>query len=204
MMLDVDFVPCTDFRSFIKRNLKDHLLGLAVNHADTRKLMERFIQGNLAFVVPAFEYAKQEDGMDPDTFPRDKAVSSFVLVADRPYLTILQELLSLVHAEPPRITPFHAAWARGHQSTNYTKYYSIPPNSGQAYQVVRHDNAYEPYTIFSNKAVWCVLHILLQQRADRGVAGVMNGLSDMAQIKQHAFSKCRSVEWNFTFLPTIS
>ncbi|KAF9650965.1 hypothetical protein BDM02DRAFT_3111271 [Thelephora ganbajun] len=137
MMLDVDFVPCTDFRSFIKHNLNRRLLGLGVDDAEARKLMERFVRGNLAFVIPAFEYTRQEDGTNPDTFPHDKT-----------------ELLSLVHAEPPRITPFHAAWARGHQSTNYTKYYSVPPGSGQVYQVVKHDNAYEPYTIFSNKAVW--------------------------------------------------
>lgn len=77
MMLDVDFVPCTDFRSFIKHNLKEHLLGLGAD--ETRRLMERFAQGNAAFVVPAFEYARQEDGIDPDTFPRDKAVSYLVL-----------------------------------------------------------------------------------------------------------------------------
>lgn len=89
MMLDVDFFPCTDFRSFIKHSLKDHLLGLGANDPGTRRLMERFIQGNLAFVVPAFEYARQEDGANPDTFPRDKAVSYFVFFADHPYLTTL-------------------------------------------------------------------------------------------------------------------
>ena len=75
MMLDVDFVPCTDFRSFIKHNLKDHLRGPEANDTGARKLIERFIRGNLAFVVPAFEYARQEDGLNPETFPRNKAVS---------------------------------------------------------------------------------------------------------------------------------
>ena len=89
MMLDVDFVPCTDFRSFIKHNLKDHLLGLGVDDTETHRLMERFVRGNLAFVVPAFEYAKQEDGTDPDTFPRDKAVSTFAFVLGHPSLTVL-------------------------------------------------------------------------------------------------------------------
>lgn len=79
MMLDVDFVPCTDFRSFVKHNLKEHLLGLGVD--ETRGLMERFVQGNVAFVVPAFEYARQEDGIDPDTFPRDKTVSYLVCLS---------------------------------------------------------------------------------------------------------------------------
>jgi len=87
MMLDVDFVPCTDFRSFIKYNLKNHLsLGLGADSLETKKIMERFAQGSVAFVVPAFEYARQEDGGNPDTFPRDKAVSHF-LSADHPDLT---------------------------------------------------------------------------------------------------------------------
>ena len=87
MMLDVDFVPCTDFRSFIKHNLKEHLLGLGADN--TRGIMERFSQGNVALVVPAFEYSRQEDGINPDTFPRDKTVSRLMSVADRPDLTII-------------------------------------------------------------------------------------------------------------------
>jgi hypothetical protein len=87
MMLDVDFVPCTDFRSFVKHNLKEQLLGLGAD--ETRRLMERFVQGTVAFVVPAFEYVRQEDGINPDTFPRDKRVSYLVFVADRSDLTIL-------------------------------------------------------------------------------------------------------------------
>lgn len=87
MMLDVDFVPCTDFRSFVKHNLGQHLLGLGEDK--TRKLMERFVEGSVALVVPAFEYARQGDGMNPDAFPRDKTVSYLMFVADHPYLTIL-------------------------------------------------------------------------------------------------------------------
>ena len=86
-MLDVDFLPCTDFRSFIRHNLKVHLLGL--DDMETRTLMERFVRGDLAFIVPAFEYADQEDGTDPETFPRDKTVSYFMFVADHPYLATL-------------------------------------------------------------------------------------------------------------------
>jgi hypothetical protein len=85
MMLDVDFVPSTDFRSFIRYNLKQHLLGSGVDK--THMLMERFVQGSLAFVVPAFEYARQGDGMNTDTFPRDKTVGYLMFVADHPYLT---------------------------------------------------------------------------------------------------------------------
>lgn len=87
MMLDVDFVPCTDFRFFIKQNLKEHLLGLGLD--ETRRLMDLFVQGDAAFVVPAFEYVRQEDGVNPDTFPRDKPVSYRMFVADRPDLTTI-------------------------------------------------------------------------------------------------------------------
>lgn len=82
MMLDVDFVPCTDFRSFIKHRLKAHLLGPGADDVETPMLMEQFVRGNLAFVVPAFEYTEQEDGADPETFPRDKAVSCFASATD--------------------------------------------------------------------------------------------------------------------------
>ena len=87
MMLDVDFVPCTDFRSFIKHNLKEHLLGLMVE--ETHRLMEQFVQGTLAFVIPAFEYARQEEGIDPDVFPRDKTVSYRMSFFSPPQITLI-------------------------------------------------------------------------------------------------------------------
>ena len=59
MMLDVDFWVCTDFRS--------RILGSA-------EIMQRLKGGLAAFVVPAFEFHKQSDGVDPATFPAEKAV----------------------------------------------------------------------------------------------------------------------------------
>ena len=61
MMLDVDFVICTDFHSDIRATL-DAEVGQILN------------DGHAAFVVPAFEYVKQQDGLDQKSFPRDKEV----------------------------------------------------------------------------------------------------------------------------------
>ena len=61
MMLDVDFWLCTDFRSRI---------------LNSPAIMSKLREGTAAFVVPAFEFTKQSDGLDASTFPSDKAVSS--------------------------------------------------------------------------------------------------------------------------------
>lgn len=63
MMLDVDFWLCTDFR---QRML------------ESTEIMERLKGGMAAFVVPAFEFHKQSDGVDPFTFPSTKAVRSSI------------------------------------------------------------------------------------------------------------------------------
>lgn len=62
MMLDVDFWLCTDFRSRI---------------LESEEIMMKLKSGTAAFVVPAFEFSKQSDGVDPETFPADKEVSCF-------------------------------------------------------------------------------------------------------------------------------
>jgi len=59
MMLDVDFALCTDFRSRIRRS---------------EEVMEKLRQGSAALVIPAFEFVKQEDGVNSKTFPKDKKV----------------------------------------------------------------------------------------------------------------------------------
>ncbi|KAG6841386.1 hypothetical protein C0991_011726 [Blastosporella zonata] len=62
MMLDVDFYLCTDFRTFIRK---------------TQHVMEKLRGGNVALVVPAFEFTKYSDGLDPSVFPKDKRVCPF-------------------------------------------------------------------------------------------------------------------------------
>ncbi|KAK4705066.1 hypothetical protein P7C70_g1145, partial [Phenoliferia sp. Uapishka_3] len=120
MMLDVDFWLCTDFRS--------RILGSA-------EIMSRLKGGMAAFVVPAFEFHKQSDGVDPDTFPSEKA-----------------DLVDLVKAD--KIGMFHKSWAPGHGSTNYTRYYDAKP--GEVYRVQGYTHSYEPYVIFKKEgSPWC-------------------------------------------------
>lgn len=73
MMMDVDFVPCTPFRAFLRRALEEFRSG--VDGDIESGFMNKFRGGTAALVVPAFEYVKQKDGMDQKTFPTDKAVS---------------------------------------------------------------------------------------------------------------------------------
>nr|GAT57821.1 predicted protein [Mycena chlorophos] len=58
MMLDIDFFPCTDFRTAI---------------LNSRAAMSKLRTGSAAFVVPAFEYPAYEDGVDASRFPRSKS-----------------------------------------------------------------------------------------------------------------------------------
>ncbi|KAJ7502928.1 glycosyl-transferase for dystroglycan-domain-containing protein [Mycena galericulata] len=57
MMLDIDFSPCTDFRTAIR---------------SSEVAMDKLRSGTAAFVVPAFEYPKYADGTDEARFPRSK------------------------------------------------------------------------------------------------------------------------------------
>jgi Glycosyl-transferase for dystroglycan len=75
MMLDVDFVPCTDFRGFLRRALKDSQDNGMVMDQPEKDFMDRLRDGTAALVIPAFEYAKQADGVDQSRFPTDKSVS---------------------------------------------------------------------------------------------------------------------------------
>ncbi|GAA5958430.1 hypothetical protein JCM3765_007874 [Sporobolomyces pararoseus] len=120
MMLDVDFWLCTDFRTRI---------------LESREILEKLESGLAAFVVPAFEFSKQSDGVDPFTFPSSKP-----------------ELLKLVQEE--KIGMFHKSWAPGHGSTNYTRYYQAQP--GEVYRASGYTHSYEPYVIFKKQGTpWC-------------------------------------------------
>ncbi|KZT69694.1 glycosyltransferase family 49 protein [Daedalea quercina L-15889] len=147
MMLDVDFAVCTDWRGALREAIElakassvvsdeaneDTKAGLA-----SRDVMQRLREGRAALVVPAFEYTNLEDGVDQRTFPVDK-----------------ESLIRLAQAEPPKIAAFHANWAAGHNSTDYMRYFSIPPGSGEVYRVTHYQSAYEPYVIVSKRVSWC-------------------------------------------------
>ncbi|GAA5899617.1 uncharacterized protein JCM6883_005275 [Sporobolomyces salmoneus] len=120
MMLDVDFWLCTDFRQRI---------------LESPEIMSKLSSGLSAFVVPAFEFHKQSDGVDPFSFPSTKP-----------------ELLKLV--EEDKIGMFHKSWAPGHGSTNYTRYYEAKP--GELYKASGYTHSYEPYVIFKKEGTpWC-------------------------------------------------
>ncbi|KAG6920176.1 hypothetical protein DXG01_004945 [Tephrocybe rancida] len=115
MMLDVDFYLCTDFRTFIRK---------------TPHVMDKLRRGNAALVVPAFEYTKYTDGLDPSAFPKDK-----------------RALLNLVKSK--RLGMFHASWIPGHNSTDYKRFYTAP--SGDVYKVTQYTSAYEPYVVMKKE-----------------------------------------------------
>ncbi|EJD08397.1 uncharacterized protein FOMMEDRAFT_74587 [Fomitiporia mediterranea MF3/22] len=60
MMLDVDFVPCTDFRTRLLHTPK------------TSPIHELLRRDRAALVIPAFEYVEHKDGTDARTFPTSK------------------------------------------------------------------------------------------------------------------------------------
>lgn len=78
LLLDVDFSVCTDWRASVRALLRDGESGVA----------RRVREGSAALVLPAFEYVKQAEGRNQDTFPRDRnvrAISVFsVLHLSRP------------------------------------------------------------------------------------------------------------------------
>ncbi|CAE6444907.1 unnamed protein product [Rhizoctonia solani] len=124
MMLDVDFAVCTDSRGRFRSALKT---------GGGFQVLAR--SGRAAFVVPAFEYAVQEDGMDWKTFPTDK-----------------QELIELVNSR--KIVMFHQSWVPGHNSTDYEQYYAARP--GEVYPVTTYQKSYEPYVIMRRDGPpWC-------------------------------------------------
>ncbi|KAI0826101.1 glycosyl-transferase for dystroglycan-domain-containing protein [Irpex lacteus] len=172
MMLDVDFAICTDWRSAIRNAVRanmnqgdedtlvkasrfnvrvDDIAGTderrgknetAQVHLMDRAVIQSLREGKIALVVPAFEYVRQEDGIDQSTFPRDKR-------------SLIR--LSTGTASKNKITTFHASWAPGHNSTDYAKFFSIPPGAEQVYEVPRthYQSAYEPYVIMSKRVTWC-------------------------------------------------
>nr|CAG8454736.1 118_t:CDS:2 [Entrophospora candida] len=117
MMLDVDFHPCTDFRHGILNN---------------EEIMAKLRKGNTALVVPAFEYANLQEGLDFRTFPTKK-----------------DEANEQIDSE--RLKMFHAVWKPGHWPTNYTYWQTAK----EIYKVTTYQYQYEPYVIFPKNSVWC-------------------------------------------------
>lgn len=113
MMLDVDFAVCTDWRSKVRdavagraESAGGELLSPRPSKNETlrREVFEKLRAGTAALVLPAFEYAKQEDGVDQTTFPQDKQVAfSFLLNACALNHTVrLRAWCVLLPGESPR------------------------------------------------------------------------------------------------------
>ncbi|KAF5354639.1 hypothetical protein D9756_005432 [Leucocoprinus leucothites] len=119
MMLDVDFYLCTPrFREVLRRT---------ITSTGISEVKEMFKSGMAAFVIPAFEYVKYNDGRDYQAFPNSK-----------------KDLIRLIKER--KIRMFHDIWPPGHNSTNYDGYYAAKP--GEVYRVTQFQSYYEPYTIF--------------------------------------------------------
>lgn len=121
MMLDVDFWICTNFRQRI---------------LNSPNLINRLDAGGSAFVIPAFEYTKQSDGVNPDEFPTSKPG--------------LMKLVSL-----GQIGMFHKSWQPGHGSTNYTRFY-LADQQEEIYPTSQYSHSYEPYVVYKkDKTPYC-------------------------------------------------
>ncbi|KAI9304643.1 glycosyl-transferase for dystroglycan-domain-containing protein [Cunninghamella echinulata] len=121
MMLDVDFYLCTDFR----KNILTNPIAMSLLN-----------DGRAALVIPAFEFTKQEDGLDYQTFPTTK-----------------KDLLDLYRDE--KIDMFHSFWTPGHAPSNYTLWASSTDDL-DIYPVTTYQQSYEPYIVYKKDgAPWC-------------------------------------------------
>ncbi|ORE08229.1 hypothetical protein BCV72DRAFT_225360 [Rhizopus microsporus var. microsporus] len=120
LLLDIDFYPCTDIRNSVLNN---------------PKAMSLLESGEAALVIPAFEFSKQEDGLDYRTFPKNKP--------------------DLIKAyEDKKIEMFHSFWLPGHAPTDYDRWTSV--DDGTIYEVTTYQHSYEPYVIYKNQgSPWC-------------------------------------------------
>ncbi|ORY32815.1 glycosyl-transferase for dystroglycan-domain-containing protein [Naematelia encephala] len=119
MQWDVDFARITDFRSRIR------------NDPALSGLLQK---GNNAFVVPAFQYKRNEEPAK-EKFPKTK-----------------EELLPLYRMGEGTIQMFYQHFPPGHGSSNYTKWV----DADDIYIVEEWDHRYEPYVIFRrDTSPWC-------------------------------------------------
>ncbi len=187
LLLDVDFAVCTDWRASVRALLRD------VKSRVARRVRE----GSAALVLPAFEYVKQAEGRNQDTFPRDRHVRTVSVFS--PYhlscrVALIdphshwQALLDLVRAN--RIAPFHASFSAGHNSTDYRRFYAAKP--GGIYKVTQYQPAYEPYVVVKRDAGgWYVfLNIFESYILRMSVAGAMNDSLVMGVTKQLVCLRC--------------
>ena len=117
-----------------------------------------------------------------------------------------QALLKLVVGPDPKISSFHSSWAAGHNSTNYARYYSIPPGENEIYPVTRYQSAYEPYVITSKYVPWSVdiQQKVLTLKIQLHAVGVMNVSQAMVRTRLPVCLKCISAAYLFSSCLSIS
>jgi hypothetical protein len=90
IMLDVDFVVCTDFRSRVLLAMQES--GDSAGK-DGPTMLQRLQEGRAALVIPAFEYTNHEEGKRVEAFPRSKRVCvpvlCFIHITTHPYHSTL-------------------------------------------------------------------------------------------------------------------
>lgn len=64
VLLDIDMLPCTDFRSKFLNN---------------PTVLTKMRTNQVGFVIPAFEYVKQDENRSIDDYPRDKKASRIII-----------------------------------------------------------------------------------------------------------------------------
>ncbi|KAI9314530.1 glycosyl-transferase for dystroglycan-domain-containing protein [Dichotomocladium elegans] len=127
MMLDVDFMICTDLRQSLN---------------EYPELKDLLHQGKAAVVVPAFEYVNPSDGEDWKAFPTTKKE----LIEK--HRNNNQKTMTTTHS----IDMFHRTWTKGHGATNYTHWYQAKA----PYKVTTYNYSYEPYVIMKKSGTpWC-------------------------------------------------
>ncbi|KAG2203267.1 glycosyl-transferase for dystroglycan-domain-containing protein [Mucor mucedo] len=121
MQLDIDFFPCTNIRQSVLNN---------------PKAMNLLRSGEAALVIPAFEYSKQEEGLDYRSFPKNKP--------------------DLVKQYTDKeVEMFHSFWLPGHAPTDYERW-TQQEKDAEIYPVTSYQFSYEPYVIFKNQgSPWC-------------------------------------------------
>lgn len=84
---------------------------------------------------------------------------------------------------------FHASWSPGHNSTDYSRYLSIPPGSQELYKVTTYQSAYEPYVIMSKRVPWYVMMLRTAPLIMLNTLGVTRDLSATVGTRRPVSSK---------------
>ncbi|KAG0313539.1 hypothetical protein BGZ99_008824 [Dissophora globulifera] len=118
---------------FMMLDVDFHICTNLQRHLSLDARAREVMRSGAAVVLPAFEYVDQDDGIDSTTFPKNK-----------------EALIRLV--EEHKITTFHDFFPKGHNSTDYERWYA----TDSVYKVTAYQHSYEPYAIMRKEGTpWC-------------------------------------------------